>query len=43
MNINIYFYYPREYWKLYIFKNSEMKESYKSVFYNLEDEIKKYL
>ena len=43
MNINIYFYYPREYWKLYIFKNSEMEESYKSVFYNLEDEIKKYL
>lgn len=43
MNTNICFYYPREYWKLYIFKNANMEEMYKSVFYNLKDEIKKYL
>lgn len=42
MKESIEFYYPREHWKLYIFKKIKNK-LYENVFYNLKDEIKKYL
>ena len=43
MNINICFYYPREYWKLYIFDKKTDNTIQDTVFYNLKEEIKKYL
>lgn len=40
---SISFYYPREYWKLYIFSRKLDNKDIENVFYNLKEEIKKYL
>ena len=40
---SINFYYPREYWKLYIFTKILEDTNKKKVFYILKNEIKEYL